>query len=108
MGALTSADDKLRPCQINWESTCANMSDRLREKAVLTAIEAVQRSSDDYFQRALYVKEKFDAEETGGWVCLAQHADTVARAQVGFTYYNNNNIWFRVGDCFFRLFQCST
>ena len=107
MGALTSADDKLRPCMINWEATNADMSDRLREKAVLTAIEAVQRS-DDYQQRAHYVRRKFDAEETGGWVCIAFHHDAVSRAKPSATYYNNNNIWFRVGDCFFQLFQCRT
>ena len=107
MGALTSADDKLRPCGINWESTAAGMSDRLREKAVLTAIEAVQRS-DDYQQRADYVREKFDAEETGGWVCIACHHDAVPRAKPSYTYYNDNRIWFKVGNCYFDLFQCRT
>ena len=106
MGALTSADDKLRPCMINWEATVAGMSDRLREKAVLTAIEAVQRS-DSYFERAYYVKEKFDDDETGGWVCRAQSEDTVGKADSCCTYYNNNSIWFRVGDCYFRVSQCS-
>ena len=83
------------------------MSDRLREKAVLTAIEAVQRS-DDYFQRAKYVKEKFNADETGGWVCIAQSADTLGKADSCCTYYNNNNIWFKVGECYFSLAQCSS
>ena len=84
------------------------MSDRLREKAVLTAIEAVQRS-DDYFQRAKYVKEKFDADETRHWVCIAFHQDALAKANPSYSYYNNNDIWFRVGnDCYFKLFQCST
>ena len=82
------------------------MSDRLREKAVLTAIEAVQRSSD-YKERAKYVREKFDAEETGGWVCTAQSADTLDEASSCCTYYNHNDIWLRVGDCYFRLAQCS-
>ena len=106
--ALTSAgsDDKLRPCKISWKWTDAGMSDRLREKAVLTALEAVQRSHD-YGERATYVTEKFDAEETGGWVCSAQHEDTVGKASSCYTYYNNNSIWFRVGDCYFRVSQCS-
>ena len=34
------------------------MIDRLREKAVLTTIEAVQKS-DDYGERAEYVRAKF-------------------------------------------------
>ena len=101
------SDDKLRPCQISWKTTNADMSDRLREKAVLTAIEAVQRRSDDYFQRAKYVKDKFDADETGGWVCIAFYQDAVARAKPSYSYYNHNDIWFRVGDCYFQLGQCS-
>ena len=100
------SDDKLRPCGINWEATVAGMSDRLREKAVLTAIEAVQRS-DDCDQRAKYVRQKFDADETGGWVCTAQSADTIGKANSYCLCYNNNSIWFRVGDCYFSLAQCS-
>ena len=56
--------DKLRPRQISWKVTDANMTDRLREEAVLTAIEAVQRS-DNYWQRGDYVKDKFKADEDG-------------------------------------------
>ena len=100
------SDDKLRPCQISWKTTNADMSDRLREKAVLTAIEAVQRC-DSYYQRADYVREKFDAEETGRWVCIAKQADAVAKSKSSFTYFNNNCIWFKVGNCYFKLAQCS-
>mgnify|MGYP001796290959 CR=1 FL=1 len=72
------SDDKLRPCKISWKITNADMSDRLREKAVLIAIEAVQRS-DNYWERAEHVTEKFNADETGAsWVCSAQHEDTLA------------------------------
>ena len=100
------SDDKLRPCQISWEATNANMSDRLREKAVLTAIEAVQRS-ENYYQRAKYVTEKLNAEETGCWVCLARSKDALGKAYTYCTYYNNNSIWFKVGECYFSLAQCS-
>ena len=100
------SDDKLRPCKISWKLTNADMADRLREKAVLTAIEAVQRS-DDYGERAQYVKQKFDAEETGGWLCTAQNKDTLGKASSYYTYYNNNDIWLRVSDCYFSLAQCS-
>ena len=63
--AVPSASvDKLRPSQISWKATDADMIDRLRENAVLAAIEAVQRS-DNYLQRADYVKDKFKADEDG-------------------------------------------
>ena len=76
--ALTSAsDDKLGPCQISWEYTDAYLTDRLREKAVHTAIEAVQRI-DEYGERADFVREKFEADEGGDWCCHAQHKETVS------------------------------
>ena len=66
---MTAADDKLRPCQISKMP-----SDRLREKAVLTAVEAFQRS-DDYTQRGNRIKNKFDADEDGKWSVFLRHED---------------------------------
>ena len=102
--ALTSAaDDKLRPCNISCKSTNADMTDRLREKAVLTAIEAVQKI-DDYGERAEYVRAKFDDEEDGYWCCHVDRSDGIS--QVACKYNNDNRIFYRVGDCYLYLWKC--
>ena len=79
-------------------------SDRLREKAVLTAVEAIQKS-DDYFQRAKHIKDKFDADENGSWFCFIKHADD--KANTSASYYNQNYIRFRVGCCYLEVLQQS-
>ena len=75
--------------------------DRLREKAVLTAIEAVQRC---YFQRAEYVRDKFDAEEDGYWCCHVARSGGIS--EVACRYCGFNKIRFRVGDSHFDLWKC--
>ena len=77
--------------------------DRLREKAVLTAIEAVQRC-DSYFQRAEYVRDKFEAEEDGYWCCHVDRSGGIS--EVSCRYSGFNKIRFRVGDSHFDLWKC--
>ena len=98
----TAADDKLRPCQIS--ETTMMPSDRLREKAVLTAVEAFQKS-DDYTQRATHIKQKFEADEDGAWCCYIKHEDD--KAVVSLTYYSSNYIFYRVGKCYICLWKSS-
>lgn len=76
--------------------------DNLREKAVLTAVEAMQRN-ESYFKRAQYVQQKFNAEAKGEWVCIVKHCGE--KAQVCMQIYNLNRIYFRVGTCEFDLWQ---
>ena len=94
--------DKLRPCQI-WTGT-KMPSDERREKAVLTAVDALQKS-DDYFQRAKHIKDKFDTDEGGLWACVVKHEDDKSR--VYFTYKSSNYIFFKVGNCYIALWQSS-
>ena len=76
----------------------------LREKAVQTACDAV-RNYDDYNERAKYVKEKFDAEEAGNWVCFTQQENT--KAGVRSTFFNNNRLVLCVGGSRFVLWQAT-
>lgn len=94
-------EDELRPCLISWEATTMK-DDKLREKAVLTAVEAMQES-DNYFERAKYIQEKFSAEEEGEWVCIVKEQG--AKAQAYGLVYNSNSVFFRVGKFIFDLWQ---
>ena len=78
--------------------------DRLREKAVLTAVKVFQKT-DDYFQRAQLIKNKFDADEDGVWGCFVRHEDD--KANYCATYYSSNYIWFKVGRSYIALWKGS-
>ena len=65
-------EDNLRPCQIG--NSTRMPSDRLRQKAVLTAIEAVRRS-ENYQARAHHIKMRFDEKQVGTWSCFIRHVE---------------------------------
>ena len=79
------------------------MTDRLREKAVLTAIEVVQKS-DDYGERAKCVRDKFEADEDWYWCCHVDRSDRMS--EVACRYNGGNKKKIRVGDCYFDLWKC--
>ena len=95
-----AGEDKLRPCSISKDTKMPE--DRLREKAVLTAVEAFQKN-DDYFKRAQHIKQKFDAEEDGTWSAYIRHKDD--KSTLYITHVHSNYIWFRVGICYIALWQ---
>ena len=67
------------------------MTDRLREKAVLTAIEAVQRSNS-YLKRAKYVRDKFEATEDWYWCCHVDRSDGMSEVACRYNGGNKKNL----------------
>lgn len=81
------------------------MPGALRAKAIQAVVEAV-RKHDGHYDMAQYVKNKFDAEESGDWSCVAEQVG--AEVTVSFTFYNNNVLFLRMGDWKFALWQQCT
>ena len=100
----TLDSDKLHPCLIFQNSKMPRNT--LREKAVQAACDAVRRY-DGYFERAKYVREKFDKEEAGYWACFTQH-DAGADASVSFSFLSDNVLKWCVGNCRFVLWQATS
>ena len=88
-------EDNLRPCQIG--NSTRMPSDKLRQKAVLTAIEAVQKS-ENYQDRAHHIKMKFDVKQVGTWTCLIRHVEETSIC-------GSNFVWLRIGECYIGLWQ---
>ena len=80
-------------------------SKALREKAIKTACDAV-RKYDSYLERAKYVRDKFDEDEADHWACFT--AQDGAKADVYFTYFCENRVSLKVGDCRFTLWKQTT
>ena len=93
--------DNLRPCQIG--NSTRMPSDKLRQKAVLTAIEAVQKS-ENYQARAHHIKMKFDDKQVGTWSCFIRHIEET-KATYSTSVCGSNFIWLRIGDCYIALWQ---
>ena len=95
--------NKLRPCYIHHESQMPSKA--LRAKAVQAACDAV-RKHDSYSQRAIYIRDKYEAEEDGDWACLINQVD--AKAVVQYSFFSKNRLAFRVGDCEFELWKATS
>ena len=83
-------------------------NEQLREKIVLLGIKAVEKC-DDYYERARYLSEELDKEETGRWGCLIADTSLVIEKRVStcYVHFNENNISFRIGKCHFNVKQQS-
>ena len=89
--------DKFLPC---YDYKSSSMPGALRAKAIQAVVEAVRKHDGHY------VKNKFDAEESGDWSSVAEQGG--AEVTVSFTLYNNNVLFLRMGDWKFALWQQCT
>ena len=101
--ASAMVDNNLLPCLI-LQKYSGMTDDIIKERAVLAGVEAVQKSQD-YLERAKYVKKKLDADTDTQWGCSAQHKDTLGTANAYYTVYKGNHLYFKVGSCCFRVWQ---
>ena len=101
--ASAMVDNNLLPCLI-LQKYSGMTDDIIKERAVLAGVEAVQKSQD-YHERAKYVKKKLDADTDTQWGCSAQHKDTLGTANAYHTVYKGNSLYFKVGSCCFRVWQ---
>ena len=102
--ASAMVDNNLLPYLILQKYSCMTGDIIIKERAVLAGVEAVQKSQD-YHERAKYVKKKLDADTDTQWGCSAQHKDTLGTANAYHTVYKGNRLYFKVGSCCFRVWQ---
>ena len=95
-------EENLRPCQIG--NSTKMPSDRLRQKAVLTAIEAV-RKSENYQDSADHIKMRFDDKQVETWSCFIRHIEETKATTYSTRVCRSNFIWLRIGECDIALWQ---
>ena len=57
------------------------------------------------YNRAKYISDELDREEAGYWGCSVMHENVAieGRATTCFTYFGNNTITFKIGECRFTV-----